>query len=915
MLADEYPNITEIHLTSGTIPINSVTVGGDKTTIVITKTPQHQTWLVEDKDNDITVCDAEVTTAILTNYDHAEGENTEAIGGSCHAEGGFTLAGGGCSDIVCGGEITPLKVTDTYIQINTTNSGATSMEIFEQASCKNEYTSLGYFDISDVQDIGGGKFTFYVGFPQWNYKNCYKVKLCGLDDYSGKYDHAEGYYTNAIGGKSHSQNDNTNALGEGSHAEGGFTIAGSGGQCSNGCHTILIANWTNSVDPWEITVIGEYPDIIEIHLESGEVIPVLNLVIGGGNTVLTYGSTFSSNVDKNHKENKSIEICGESHGFTKYDHAEGYQTVAIGNYSHAEGSGTTANGLASHSEGVGNISSGDASHTEGSGTTANGLASHSEGSGTTANGLASHSEGVGNISSGDASHTEGGIGHFIIGKDEFYLPDPNYATFYSAHAEGAGTLASGLASHSEGRGTLASGPQSHAEGNNTKAYGSNSHAEGSSTTASAFVAHAEGSQTIAIGSYSHAEGYSTSAMTIASHAEGKDTVALGDYSHAEGRGTQANGNDSHSEGGDTQANGLDSHSEGYGTVAFGPYSHAEGEATVAGCEIITPTVSGLLNPTNINAAGVTVVLLGAYNATQVAIYTASTMLIGVYDVTAVVGNGGTFTFDIDFIEYDPAGTYQVIVHSFTSRITESDHAEGGNTKAVGGYSHAGGLNSITSGETSFIHSNNSILTSGATNSVLLGGVGLTGDTANTVYVPRLNIDDTTGGVSQHNLGIDANGFVVKHTFDPYGNGTLYPDKVAMQISGFTTHSQTFTAGSYDIIDAFDAIQIERGSMSASTVGNSITVLADGMYEIQLGINISGASTSSALDMKIYVDGVTFSPVFHLDVENNKSTSMYWSGNRAFSSGQTITLCATKHGVNDVTVDYSNSRFAITRDGD
>ena len=65
-------------------------------------------------------------------------------------------------------------------------------------------------------------------------------------------------------------------------------------------------------------------------------------------------------------------------------------------------------------------------------------------------------------------------------------------------------------------------------------------------------------------------------------------------------------------------------------------------------------------------------------------------------------------------------------------------AEGFNTTASGDYSHAGGINTIASTNTSFIHSTNSRVT--GARSAVLGGQNITGSTADTVYVPNLNIN-------------------------------------------------------------------------------------------------------------------------------------------------------------------------------
>lgn len=62
--------------------------------------------------------------------------------------------------------------------------------------------------------------------------------------------------------------------------------------------------------------------------------------------------------------------------------------------------------------------------------------------------------------------------------------------------------------------------------------------------------------------YSHAEGNATYAYGRCSHAEGNSTVSQGNYSHAEGNTTSAMSNHSHSEGQYTIANNVGEHASG-----------------------------------------------------------------------------------------------------------------------------------------------------------------------------------------------------------------------------------------------------------------------------------------------------------------------------------------------------------------
>lgn len=201
------------------------------------------------------------------------------------------------------------------------------------------------------------------------------------------------------------------------------------------------------------------------------------------------------------------------------------------------------------------------------GSQATGVTSFSFGYQTQALGDYSHAEGWGSIASGHGSHAEGGYPGIFAGGS---------AIGDGSHAEGVLTVASGVHSHSEGYYTTASGNFSHAEGNTTIAGGENSHSEGLSTQASGYSSHAEGGGTIASGQYSHAEGTFTIASGFYSHSEGANTVASGQTAHAEGTSTVAGGDFSHAEGNFTTASGPNSHSQGILTIASGNGSHAGG---------------------------------------------------------------------------------------------------------------------------------------------------------------------------------------------------------------------------------------------------------------------------------------------------------------------------------------------------
>jgi hypothetical protein len=95
-------------------------------------------------------------------------------------------------------------------------------------------------------------------------------------------------------------------------------------------------------------------------------------------------------------------------------------------------------------------------------------------------------------------------------------------------------------------------------------------------------------------------------------------------------------------------------------------------------------------------------------------------------------------------------------------------AEGLNTTAAGYTSRASGYNSKALGITSFVHSSNSAAV--GNRSVVLGGQSITGTTADTVYVPNLNINiaPPVNNTLSSVLARNTNGNVVQRQISGYG---------------------------------------------------------------------------------------------------------------------------------------------------
>ena len=90
-------------------------------------------------------------------------------------------------------------------------------------------------------------------------------------------------------------------------------------------------------------------------------------------------------------------IAGVEGEDTYGQHAEGFETRALGEASHTEGYGTEARGKYSHAEGIHSYAEDYASHAEGGYTSAIGAGSHAEGNETVALGRCQHTQGEYNI--------------------------------------------------------------------------------------------------------------------------------------------------------------------------------------------------------------------------------------------------------------------------------------------------------------------------------------------------------------------------------------------------------------------------------------------------------------------------------------------------------------------------------------
>jgi hypothetical protein len=141
------------------------------------------------------------------------------------------------------------------------------------------------------------------------------------------------------------------------------------------------------------------------------------------------------------------------------------------------------------------------------------------------------------------------------------------------------------------------------------------------------------------------------------------------------------------------------------------------------------------------------------------------------------------------------------------------------------------INSFTSANKNnpaiIIGSKASTINSGITNSVIIGGEGLSATQNNTVYVPNLNIGTIGSGTSVNNLGIDINGNVVSGSTSTKVTITFTPGTVGVP------NTLTHNLGTTDII--IQLWDLTTNELINTTINNVTTTQVDVIF----GTNPSG----------------------------------------------------------------------------
>jgi hypothetical protein len=242
-------------------------------------------------------------------------------------------------------------------------------------------------------------------------------------------------------------------------------------------------------------------------------------------------------------------------------------------------------------------------------------------------------------------------------------------------------------------------------------------------------------------------------------------------SHAEGNSSTATGYASHAEGDATQALGTSSHAEGSFTTANGQYSHAEGNTT---------TASG----SGSHAEG---------NSTK-----------ATSNNSHAEGNNTTASGD-------------------------NSHAEGSNTIANGVQSHVGGFGNTANSNNSFIHSEQSTVNIGASNSAILGGYNniVNNDVINSIILGGTGIvatqDNTVYGINFSGDTVSATTF--------YGSGYGLTDINSNSVIGFVHLSgDTMTGNLFVPTLSANTLDISNQIINSNTgdvlINNNLKITGD-----------------------------------------------------------------------------------------
>ena len=551
-------------------------------------------------------------TKANNDYSHAEGYYSEAYGYASHAEGRNTFSINEYSHTEGSATFTPsyytyITAVDTGTRIITvTNTDNFNVNdpvayVYNASGNNNQIRktfikSINYtgktFTLDSVNSINSSIFWGLNG----NLNGIGVLFRLDANDFT--YNHSEGSFTVAIGDNSHSEGRKTAALGNHSHAEGVITQAA--GAASHAEGILTQANGDNSHAEGDNTKAGINAIPADVLSVCGTTVLRLSSSFGDlrnsisfydlsygdlryyykNNTKIEFGNLASTIVEYNGSytyitastelptylinqeisiynprfsriENEQIYPDGNPYNRFGYaSHAEGYDTISLGEGSHAEGDSTKAYGDFSHAEGYSTEALGYYSHAEGYSTEALGDDSHAEGFSTIALGEGSHAEGEGtlagyigyystNVLNGNIELNNNGndlSDVFIVGQSIVFDDRDNANAYGFVQTTISAVTYNTPFTYITLDNTSVNGP--------SNIYLPNDPNPRLGNQSIGSYSHAEGSNTASLGRYSHSEGYQTLSIGRASHSEGEGTIALKDYSHASGRYNKSGNTDS-----------------------------------------------------------------------------------------------------------------------------------------------------------------------------------------------------------------------------------------------------------------------------------------------------------------------------------------------------------------------------------
>jgi hypothetical protein len=205
----------------------------------------------------------------------------------------------------------------------------------------------------------------------------------------------------------------------------------------------------------------------------------------------------------------------------------------------------------------------------------------------------------------------------------------------------------------------------------------------------------------------------------------------------------------------------------------------------------------------------------------------------------------------------------------------------------------------------------------AENSVILGGVGITADTNNTVYVPFLNIRNVGSGTSINNLGIDADGNVVVGSgtgttgnFLPISGGTLTGD---LEIEGsLIICNSGATASSYTDCSSNEIKTGVTNSAIAAGSGNTINANLNNVFVA--GVNLTATTSDTAYFSNLNVNGDAVGLPYSLAFAASDETTAIVTGTSVTTLYAPIDFDVTKVKVSLSTSGSSTTTIDVKKNG-